>query len=369
MLWEIMFELMIELFKVTGEICSTFWNLMKEIIKFFKDTKGKNGQKKNAAPGEATADDAAAKTKGQLVLIVSIVGLVALAGGAFMFPKLQHATLGKAGIARSVIVETPRNEFPMGEYTVAQLYKKMKITLEEEYASRTVYYYWHAPKAPPGRRLPLVLVLHGKDGACPAAVRLRMAAVQRLFPSFLLIPQAAPGKVWDAPARYSGEEFKQAQAAKPPGEEARALRTAIILLANVTGQEPAVDQDRMYVIGCDEGGDGVYGAAAHYPGVFAAGVALGAKWSYLDAPKMTRMPLLILHGGADKVVPPAFAASMAQVINAAGGRAAHHEFPGVGHDCESPNFYSGGVWKWLFSQRRPAPQPAAAPATAATRAP
>jgi predicted peptidase len=158
-----------------------------------------------------------------------------------------------------------------------------------------------------------------------------------------------------------------------PEEENRSTRDIISLLSAATELAP-IDENRIYIIGCDIGGDGVYGALTRYPGLFAGAVTIGGKWSYLDKPKLAKTPLLILQGGADTAVTPAFSSLMAQLVNASGGKAAYHEFPGLGHECDPPSYYSAAVWNWLFSQTKAAKAvapaaPAPAPAVTQTPAP
>lgn len=342
MLWEIIFEMLGELFKAMGEILQAFWALLKSIFGLKKD---------------ATEEDK--KKRRELLFIIFV--LIAVIGIAFMFPGVRKFVFGGGG-ARMVasygppLDEKPRNQLPMGQYTSPQLYKqKRTLVQDDDGVRRYVYYYIYEPRVPKGELLPLVVVLHGRDGTCPAAVHLRMGAAQKEFPSYILIPQSPAGKVWDTPAAYSGEEFPKAQLTPPAAAEIKSIQDVIILLAKVTGKA-AVDVNRIYIVGCDDGAGGVYGALANYPGIFAAGVAIAGKWSFLDRKKLSTTPLLILHGSNDKVVPPAAAANLAQVINAVGGKAAYHEFPGVAHDCESPYFYGSVVWKWLFAQVRPEPE-------------
>jgi len=346
MLWEIMFEMLGELFSSLGEIFAAFFGALKAIF----------GLKKNA-----TEEDK--KKRAQRLMNFTIGGLCL--GIALMIPGVRHFVF-HGGAQRLVaahgppVVENPRNDFPMAQYTLPQLYKKKKAMMEDDDGlKRVIYYYWHAPAIVPGEKLPLVVVLHGGDGLSHAAIYLRSGAVQKEFPAFLLIPMAPFGKVWDAPAGYSGEEGLPPDKAPVPGEENRSLRDVIYLIAQATVDSP-IDANRIYIIGCDEGGAGVFGAAAHYPGIFAAGVELGGKWSFLDAAKIGKTPLLILNGGKDPVVPATFASNMTRMITATGGKVSYHEFPGVDHACDSPGFYSQAVWSWLFSHTRAAQQPAAA---------
>lgn len=348
MLWEIMFEMLGELFSSLGEIFAAFFGALKAIF----------GLKKNATEAEKKA-----RAKRLMNGMIVAVGL----GIVLMFPGVRKFVF-HGGAQRMVaahgppVVEAPRTDFPMAQYTLPQLYKKKKAMMEDEDGlRRVIYYYWHAPAMAPGEKLPLIVVLHGGDGLSHAAIYLRSGAVQKEFPAFLLIPMAPFGKIWDAPEAYTGQEGLPPDKNSPPGEESRSLRDVIYLVAQATVESP-VDVNRIYIIGCDEGGAGVYGAAAHYPGIFAAGVAIGGKWSFIDAAKIGKTPLLLLHGGKDPVVPAAFASNMSRMIAATGGKVTYHEFPNTDHSCETPGFYSQAVWSWLFSQTRATAQHPAAPA-------
>ncbi|MEZ0225017.1 MAG: dienelactone hydrolase family protein [Alphaproteobacteria bacterium] len=263
----------------------------------------------------------------------------------------------------AIVVETPRSQFPMAQYTVPTIFKKLRFTIEEDNGSRrAIYYYWYAPKGlPAGVKLPLVVVLHDKAGNDWGAVYLRSNAVQKEFPSFILIPQAPATKVWASPKKYLGQEVtppQQLPAIVP--DEAQSMSDVISLVATLT-EAVAVDENRIYILGCDEGGTGVYGAAAHFSGIFAAGVAIGGMWSFLDAPKLAKTPLLLLQGLTDTVITPEYTRNMRQFIQNARGQVFVGEFPNTSHDCASPGYYSHAVWKWLFAQKRPSQQ-AVAPA-------
>ncbi len=365
MLWEVMIEMTIELLRVMGEILSTFAQMIKSMFEYF--TKKKKDAKKPGTPGapgpggqnEVTKEEIqAAKKKGELIMIFTILGLGC--GVAMMFPQVRHKLFGGNGnvlanISGQVSVELPRNDFPMGQYTTPALFKKKKFVIDDDGIKRAVFYYWYAPPNANDRKLPVVVILHDKDGVSQAAIQLRGAAVQKTFPSYLMIPLSPKGKIWDAPAKYTGQEFPKSAELQNPGAAGTSLRDAIMVLASLSDLYP-IDETRRYIIGCDEGAGGVFGALAHYKGVFAAGVAIAGKWSFADGGVLAKTPLWMIHGNADKVVPVSAVATLAQVIQGSGGRTAY--FSGldkVGHECDSPYFYPPAVWKWLFSQNRPVP--------------
>jgi predicted peptidase len=302
------------------------------------------------------------KSKGEIVLICAIIGFVAAL--ALMFPKAREFLFGggetqeasgPGGEGGLVALDAPRNLLPMGEYT--QFFKKMQFTIDADGVKRHQVYYWFAPPKPypPGHKYPLVVFLHDRDGKAPGAVYLRLKENFSAFPAFVLIPQAPKEKTWASPARFSGQEFPPPSVTPPVSPpELQVLPDIIELMARIAVAYP-IDESRLYIAGCDEGGAGVYGAAANYGGIFAGGVVMGGAWSYLDGPKIAKTPLLLLHGAQDTVVPPELPRAMREIIKRYGGTVFSHEFRGLGHDCSSPHFYSQPVWKWLFSQRRAAP--------------
>ena len=310
-------------------------------------------------------------SSGEIVLIVTIIGFVTAL--ALLLPPVRNflfhhgaansegVSLEAIGVPTPVVEEPPRNQLPMAQYTVPSIFRKMRyVVADKSGGKRAIYYYWYGPQGiPAGTKLPLVIVLHDHAGADTAAIYLRSTAVQKEFPSFLLIPQAPAGKVWASPKRFSGQEFippAMPQAAVDPAFQSL---PDVVELATRLAAAVAVDENRVYVIGCDEGGTGVYGALANYPGFFAAGVEAGGIWSYLDAAKLAKTPLLLLQGMADTAISPDFTRNMDQIVKGADGKIYLGEFKGVPHDCDSPAYYSHAVWAWLFSQRRaPPPQPA-----------
>ena len=346
-----MLEMVGELLKVTGEIIRVFWEMIKGIFGYFKKNKDKKEKTVPLTEEQKEAAEEAAKTRQEMLLIGLIL---CFAGGlAMMVPSVRHYVFNL--FRPSELVEVQRNEFPMGQYTDPRFYKKKRFAFDDEGMKRTVQYYWYAPPAA-NVKLPLVVILHGKDGMCHAAIHMRMGAMQKAFPSYLLIPQSPLGKIWDAPARYSGDEALPPNKDDVPGPDGRSLEDVLMLVSSVT-QLPTIDENRIYIIGCDTGASGVYGALANYPGVFAAGVSIAGTWGFPDRGKIAKTPLLILQGANDTVVPPEFSRNMSKLIAAVGGKVSYHEFPGIGHDCDNPNFYSQVVVKWLFAHSRATPEP------------
>src|SRR5688572_13694972 len=99
------------------------------------------------------------KSKGEIVLLGAVLCFIFAI--AMMIPQARHWVFGGGGGGAGTktalralrptgpaIVETPRNQFPMAQYTVPQLFKKMKFPIEDDGARRYVYFYWYGPPPP-----------------------------------------------------------------------------------------------------------------------------------------------------------------------------------------------------------------------------
>jgi predicted peptidase len=251
--------------------------------------------------------------------------------------------LGAGQAAAQVVEEVPRTNAPVEQYT--HFFTKMAF----EAGNRRLAYYLFQPKAAAAAS-PLVVVLHGGPGVAYAAKYLISAQMQASYPAFVLVPQSPNGKFWAMPAALSPAQV-------PPGmaydyhPELESLPDVAAIIESLK-KTHAIDGKRIYIVGCSDGGTGVYGAVLRYPDLFAAGVATSGTWSLLDAPKMTRVPLQIWHGANDTAMPVAVARAMAEGIRQGGGQVTYSELQGVGHQCAAPDFYSMAVWQWLFAQKK-----------------
>ncbi|TAL40166.1 MAG: hypothetical protein EPN97_00630 [Alphaproteobacteria bacterium] len=286
----------------------------------------------------------------QFLLIA--VGIVVVLGLG-VTQLMKQASQKVSDPARAEMAEeAPRSATPMEAYTPS--FAKRQYEVADAAAKRRITYYWFEPEKPypPGLMFPLVVVLHGASGNAYAAEYLVSRQMQTDFPAFIAVPQSPFGKKWAMPERFSGEEFgESAPAAYARHPELESLPDTIALVKQLESQYP-IDRRRVYVVGCSDGGTGVYGAALRYPDVFAAGAAISGAWSFLDAPKMKTVPLWIMHGIQDEVFPASVASNMAQIIKGQGGTAYYTQFNDMGHECSRPSLYSKPLWQWLFGQKK-----------------
>jgi len=314
----------------------------------------------------------AAKKSGQIVLICAITALAFAV--AMMVPQIRHMVFGGGGGGSSVPVipgmtrevkESPRTATPMAEYT--QFFGKMHPTaFEGKGVKRIQYYYLRPPMNNVAATLyPLVIFLHDSDGNVPGAVSLiRSKETMAQFPAYILVPQMPKAKTFSYPEKFSGNEFggnKKLQNNLRPSQWPAASQGMHDVMVLVTRLVSAMNIDpyRIYIVGCDEGGTGVFGAIsnAQYSDFFAGAVETGGVWDLNEAPRI-KVPLVMMQGALDKKVDPVFPQMMSQIIQNSGGKVYYREFPDMEHSCTDPRLYTPAMWTWLFAQKRtPVVQP------------
>lgn len=211
----------------------------------------------------------------------------------------------------------------------------------------------YVPRVLPAGRPPVILTLHGagergSDGLFQTEVGLA-GAIRRhpdRWPAIAVFPQAPANTLWQAlPARVAMAALAQ------------------------TEKEFGTDPDRVYLLGLSMGGNGTWYLASNNPDRFAAIVPVcGFAGSFRGLPplvpgpdpyaalaaKVARLPVWIVHGDADSVVPVDESRKMAAALKALGARVTYRELPGVNHNSWDPGFDDEALPPWLFAQRRPA---------------
>ena len=122
---------------------------------------------------------------------------------------------------------------------------------------------------------------------------------------------------------------------------------------------------RSTLTGMSMGGAGTWSLASREPRRFSA-IAVICGWvrrppNLTDladvadrydtlAQRLGKLPIWLLHGSADNVVPVTESRAMADAL---GANAAYTEFPGVKHNSWDPAYETTGVVEWLVKQKRP----------------
>ena len=189
----------------------------------------------------------------------------------------------------------------------------------------------------PAEQWPVILYLHGAGvsgarGDWETAHGLGAVIKARGYPAIVVMPQCDPG---DAPLleRWSGNS--------PDGR--RALR----ILQEVE-ESYSIDPQRRILAGWSMGGYGAWSLAAASPEKWSAVVAVSGGGDPELASQLTNVPIWAIHGVKDRAVLPEQSQSMANAVNAAGGRAECTILPGVAHDAWKYAFASRAVIDWML---------------------
>ena len=184
---------------------------------------------------------------------------------------------------------------------------------------------------------PLVVMLHGASTHMYGGKVMARPEMRKHFPAFVLIPIAPYGAVWAMPNKNL---FRP-----------QALSLAIDAMESVIDQY-SIDKSRVYITGASMGGAGTYGALIRYPGVFAAAAPTDGGWIPEQAGYLDNIPIWILHGTQDNVVPVIVARAMASVLKQARDNVLYTEYQGYGHGVWKPTYENPKFWYWLFSQKK-----------------
>jgi polyhydroxybutyrate depolymerase len=182
--------------------------------------------------------------------------------------------------------------FPLALLLIMLLWSPLmaqeRLVLQHDGKVRTVL----IDAAPNVRNAPLMIALHGGIGG-PQFIR-RRAAVTLPRRGWVVAWPAADGEWNDGRRRPNGVPYNRA-------DDVGFLRALVARLA----QQGLVDPNRVFVGGISLGGTMALRVVCEAPDlVRGAAVALAALPVGLDCPPYGAVPLLLLHGTSDSIMPP-----------------------------------------------------------------
>lgn len=161
-------------------------------------------------------------------------------------------------------------------------------------------------------------------------------------PAYILAPQAPAGTDWETEPVYSN---------------------VLSLLKVFMEDHPAIDPDRIYVVGFSMGGTGVWTMILRNPGLFAAAMPISGNadkflGDYGAFEALKNLPVLVVHSMDDPVSPVSGADNAIAALRAAGNQCvgSNTSIWGLGsvkpaHDAWYPAFHHYEViYNWLFEQ-------------------
>ena len=197
----------------------------------------------------------------------------------------------------------------------------------------SVSYLLYEPKSSPDKNPPLLLFLHGggESGDDIEKVKTHGPPKEiengRSFPFLVISPQNPDKKgFWD---------------------EDRLAR----FLDHLDG-ELYFDRKRVYLAGMSRGGYGAYRLAMENPNRFAAMIVLCAAAPTPYAGWLPKIPIWLIHGDKDPVIPVDESIRMEKAIRASGGDITLTRHRDAGHDVWTKTFASHDFVEWLLQCER-----------------
>lgn len=283
----------------------------------------------------------------RILFVLALLALTspALAASMDNKPAAGFTDAAPSPAAASAPKDTPRNDKPMGDATT---YFAKKDFTPNSTPAHAMTYFWRQPaKIDASKTYPLVVVLHDDKGQAPAATALLTKELMDAHPSFILVPTLPAKKIWAFPSEYP-DDPTLAPMLKAP----QALSDVMDLIADTQKNFP-VDDKRIYIVGCGDGGFGALGAVYNTPpSTFAAAIAMNGGWTQKQTGKLakSKTAFYLLAGTDDKVASPTVTSYVGFDIQKLGGTAAYLPVPGATHDCTNPNFYMKPLWSWMYAQ-------------------
>lgn len=204
----------------------------------------------------------------------------------------------------------------------------------------------------PGRKYPLVLLLHGagergNDNTAQlkhGAAMFCAPGVQEKYPAFVVVPQCPAGQMW---VDIDWRSERPAQPAEP-----NAVGRLVLGLLESLQKEFSIDADRLYVTGPSMGGYGTWDWITRYPEMWAAGVPVCGGGDPGKAARAKGVAVWAFHGTQDKVILPARSQAMVAGMEAAGGKPFFSEYTYTGHEAWVIAYHEPQLLPWMFAQRR-----------------
>lgn len=154
----------------------------------------------------------------------------------------------------------------------------------------------------------------------------------KAFPGFVLFPQNLNG--WD------------------PGAVQDALRILRLVLKKYN-----IDEDRVYIEGLSNGGQGVYEAIKRAPWLFASAIAMSPiNDAFIHnqkvAHRMVHIPLWVFQGGMDINPYPSKTVRSIQQFRAAGADVRYTLYPEIGHGTWNKAFGEPDFFSWMLGKNK-----------------
>ena len=205
-----------------------------------------------------------------------------------------------------------------------------------------------------GQSYPLVIFLHGSgERGSDNEAQLKHVAksfdqesIRAQYPAFVIFPQLGRNDTW------SNGEYDQETATIHLENQAGDYLAAVMDVIDEMEAEFPIDTDRIYLGGLSMGGFGTWDALSRWPWRFAAAFPICGIGDPTTVSRFQHVPIWVVHGDADVVVPVEGSRLMVEALRATGAAVIYSEFPEVNHNSWDPAFDTQHMIDWIFAQRK-----------------
>lgn len=216
----------------------------------------------------------------------------------------------------------------------------------------TIAYRIYTPAVEPNQTVPLVLFLHGAGergnnnvSQLVHGVKPLLQFVKEGHPAVIIAPQCPVNEQW-VNTPWNGLSHTMDET------PSKALQAVIELFEDSLKTLP-IDRTRLYVTGISMGGYGTWDLLQRFPNQFAAAMPVCGGGDTNLAARLSQIPLHVVHGGSDGIVPVFRSRSMVEAIQKAGSTCITYvEHEGAGHDVWTRTYNDRTRFEWLFSHQK-----------------
>jgi predicted peptidase len=207
---------------------------------------------------------------------------------------------------------------------------------------------------PDEKEVPLLLFLHGAGQRGSG----NKAQLQHGVPDLvawlrktgqnchLLVPQC-PNDIW-----WVNYEEKRNLETLRLADQQPILNALQALVAETTSNH-RIDRRRRYLTGLSMGGFGTLGMLADDPEPWAGAIAICGGVDNSLANKIAQVPLHLVHGDQDDIVPVTLSRTLFTALQKADApHARYTELLNTGHNSWTPTYRDSRFWEWLFAQQK-----------------
>lgn len=162
----------------------------------------------------------------------------------------------------------------------------------------------------------------------------------------IIVPQCPDGVWWGEISHFNNP-------AKTTLAEHQPQADALLALLEAVEAESAIDRKRIYLTGLSMGGFGSFGLLAIAPDKWAAAIPICGGGDASTVAKYAHVPLHIVHGDSDTVVPTACSRTLVKALEEAGAtKVQYTELLNTGHDSWTLAYRNPKFWEWIFAQKK-----------------